>query len=238
MGVGNHKNQLYIIDFGLAKKYRDPKTHLHIPCKINCSLTGTTPYTSINNHLGVEPSHHNNLESLAYVLLYFLCGSLPWHSVEPAINKTQLWRWRWACLLMFCVRAQRNSAFSSATLMLYVSTTNLTMFTHTGSSTTSSYVKGTNMVTRSWDALWAIVPTIRVLWPGQGTMVGKRYCRRIWCDTTVTGCSYFPFILCSSRFTFHSSLHSCTCHHQPPAVPILIWTFLVTHQPPAVLWSS
>jgi hypothetical protein len=34
MGVGDHENQLYIIDFGLAKKYRDLKTHLHILCKI------------------------------------------------------------------------------------------------------------------------------------------------------------------------------------------------------------
>jgi hypothetical protein len=120
---------------------------------------------------------------------------------------------------MFCVCAQRNSAFSSATLVLYVSTTNLTMFIYTGSSVTSSYVKGTNMVTRSQDALWAIVPTIRVLWPGHGTMVGRRYCRRMGCNTTVTGCSYFPFISCSSRFTFHSSLHSHTHHRQPLAVP-------------------
>jgi len=89
MSVGDHKKQLYIIKFGLAKKYRDPKTHLHILCMINCSLTGTTPYALINNHLGVKPSCRDDLESLAYVLLYFLCGSLPWHGVEAAIKKQQ-----------------------------------------------------------------------------------------------------------------------------------------------------
>lgn len=89
MGVGNYKNQFYIINFGLAKKYRDLKTHPHIPCKMNCNLTETTPYTLINSHLGVKPSHCDDLESLAYVLLYFLCGSLPWHSIKSAIKKQQ-----------------------------------------------------------------------------------------------------------------------------------------------------
>jgi len=87
MGVGDHDNQVYVIDFGLARRYRDPKTRLHIPYNANCKLTGTTPYASINNHLGIEQSHHDDLESITYVLLYFLRGSLPWLAAEPAINK-------------------------------------------------------------------------------------------------------------------------------------------------------
>ena len=46
-------SDLKIIDFGLSKKYRDPKTHQHIPYKENKNLTGTARYASINSHLGI-----------------------------------------------------------------------------------------------------------------------------------------------------------------------------------------
>lgn len=42
-----------MIDFGLAKKYRDSKTHAHVPYKTLKSLTGTPRYASINTHLGI-----------------------------------------------------------------------------------------------------------------------------------------------------------------------------------------
>ncbi|EGY22240.1 casein kinase I isoform delta [Verticillium dahliae VdLs.17] len=53
MGIGKRGNQVNAIDFGLAKKYRDPKTHFHIPYRENKNLTGTARYASINTHLGV-----------------------------------------------------------------------------------------------------------------------------------------------------------------------------------------
>ena len=53
MGIGRRGNQVNVIDFGLAKKFRDPKTHLHIPYRENKNLTGTARYTSVNTHLGV-----------------------------------------------------------------------------------------------------------------------------------------------------------------------------------------
>ena len=56
MGIGKRGNQVNVIDFGLAKKYRDPKTHFHIPYRENKNLTGTARYASINTHLGVGTS--------------------------------------------------------------------------------------------------------------------------------------------------------------------------------------
>lgn len=89
MGIGNHIDQIHIINFGLVKRYWDVNTHAHFPYTINNSLTGTAAFASINNHQGLEQSHCNDLESLAYVLLYFLHGSLPWHSPGHTMNNVQ-----------------------------------------------------------------------------------------------------------------------------------------------------
>ncbi|KAJ7882895.1 kinase-like protein [Mycena leptocephala] len=73
MGVGNGSKQLNIVDFGLAKLFWDPETHRYIPYKEGKDLIGTARYTSINTHFGLEQSRRDDLESLAYMLIYF-CG--------------------------------------------------------------------------------------------------------------------------------------------------------------------
>ncbi|XP_007958380.3 casein kinase I [Chlorocebus sabaeus] len=88
MGTGRHCNKLFLIDFGLAKKYRDNRTRQHIPYREDKHLIGTVRYASINAHLGIEQSRRDDMESLGYVFMYFNRTSLPWQGLK-AITKKQ-----------------------------------------------------------------------------------------------------------------------------------------------------
>lgn len=81
-GYGKTSGLLHAIDLGLAKKYRDMVTHVHTNYAEDKGIAGTARYVSINVHLGVEQSRRDDLESVGYVLIALLKGTLPWQGLE------------------------------------------------------------------------------------------------------------------------------------------------------------
>lgn len=84
-GDPERSHVLYLIDYGLSKRYLDSRTHVHVTYKEGKSLTGTARYCSINAHLGIEQSRRDDIEALGYIILYFLKrGFLPWQGIRGA----------------------------------------------------------------------------------------------------------------------------------------------------------
>ena len=87
IGRGNKSHIVYILDFGLSKKYWSSKQNKHIPFCTNKKLTGTARYASINTLSGGEQGRRDDLESIGYIIMYFIRGSLPWQGLK--VNKEE-----------------------------------------------------------------------------------------------------------------------------------------------------
>ena len=77
------KYMIYIIDFGLSKKYKSSRTNKHVQFRLTKKFTGTARYASLNSIRGSEQSRRDDLEAIGYMLLYFFNGGkLPWQGVS------------------------------------------------------------------------------------------------------------------------------------------------------------
>merc|ERR1712070_245403 len=93
-GVKEKVHHVYIIDFGLSKRYWEKERNQHCAMKQKLSLTGTARYASINAHKGFEQSRRDDLEAIGHMFLYFLRGALPWSGLDA---KTQEEKYRKIC---------------------------------------------------------------------------------------------------------------------------------------------
>jgi hypothetical protein len=82
LGRSPNKRTIYLVDYGLSRIYRDSRSGFHIPFHSHRSLVGTTRYSSINTHMGIEQGRRDDLESIGYLLVYLIKGILPWQKVK------------------------------------------------------------------------------------------------------------------------------------------------------------
>ena len=80
--VGNpDSSQIYLIDFGMAKKYRSSRTGKHVSFSKNYIIYGTPMFLSINSLKGLELIRRDDLESFGLILIYLYTGNLPWDKI-------------------------------------------------------------------------------------------------------------------------------------------------------------
>ena len=88
-GRGTNEKKIYIIDFGLAKKFYSVSKGQHIKFITGKHLIGTARYCGRNAHRGFEQGRRDDIESIGYVLMYFLLGQLPWQGLKVKKNEDQ-----------------------------------------------------------------------------------------------------------------------------------------------------
>jgi len=82
MGLNGKAHHVYLVDFGLSKRYHDGRRHISQKSKKGSGVSGTAKFNSLNANRGLDQSRRDDLESLGHLLIYLLKGALPWSSVE------------------------------------------------------------------------------------------------------------------------------------------------------------
>jgi len=90
---------IYIIDFGLSKKYKSSRTGKHVIFSKRKYFHGNIEFSSVNNMRGIVSSRRDDLESIGYMLIYLYENKLPWEEIE-AINTIEMAR------KVFCFKNQ------------------------------------------------------------------------------------------------------------------------------------
>ncbi|XP_073056246.1 casein kinase 1-like protein HD16 [Primulina eburnea] len=77
------EKKLYLVDLGLATRWRDGNSGVHVDYDQRPDVfRGTVRYASVHAHLGRTGSRRDDLESLAYTLIFLLRGRLPWQGFQ------------------------------------------------------------------------------------------------------------------------------------------------------------
>ena len=88
----NDPNILYLIDFGLSKKYRSSVTGNHIKYNRVKKFVGSLRYASVNALKLREQSRRDDLESIGYMLIFLIKGSLPWDNIKVENKRSSFYK--------------------------------------------------------------------------------------------------------------------------------------------------
>ena len=90
IGSSGNYDKLFLIDFGMALQYKNILTGAHIPYVTNKKRVGTVQYASLNDELGNGQYRRDDMESLAYMWIYFLKASLPWYNGKVRLSNADI----------------------------------------------------------------------------------------------------------------------------------------------------
>ena len=84
-------SQLFLVDFGLAKKFRDKNRHKILEPQVK--REGNLMFATLNCHKGYNLSRRDDIISFAYMLIYLAKGKLPWEKIPNAYGKIDKWKY-------------------------------------------------------------------------------------------------------------------------------------------------